>query len=31
MVATNIALGGPLRRGVFRGLMAYETRNRSAS
>jgi CelD/BcsL family acetyltransferase involved in cellulose biosynthesis len=30
LVATNIALGGPIRRAVFRGLMAYETRNRSA-
>lgn len=26
----NIALGGPLRRTMFHGLMAYETRNRSA-
>jgi CelD/BcsL family acetyltransferase involved in cellulose biosynthesis len=29
MVSTNIAIGGPLRRGCFRLLMAYETRPRS--
>jgi CelD/BcsL family acetyltransferase involved in cellulose biosynthesis len=29
MVSRNIAIGGPLRRGFFRLLMAYETRSRS--
>jgi len=29
MVSRNIAIGGPLRRAVFRLLMAYETRTRS--
>ena len=29
MVSTNIAIGGPLRRALFRFLMAYETRPRS--
>jgi hypothetical protein len=28
MVSRNIAIGGPLRRGGFRLLMAYETRPR---
>lgn len=31
MVSRNIAIGGPLRRAVFRVLMAYETRPRSTS
>ena len=29
MISRNIAIGGPLRRGLFRLLMAYETRPRS--
>lgn len=29
MISLNIAIGGPLRRGLFRLLMAYETRPRS--
>jgi len=31
MVSTNIAIGGPLRRGCFRLLMAYETRPRATN
>ena len=31
LAGINLALGGALRRTLFRGLMAYETRNRSAS
>ncbi len=31
MVSRNIAIGGPLRRAVFRLLMAYETRTRTAN
>ncbi len=31
MVSRNIAIGGPLRRGMFRLLMAYETRSRTTA
>ncbi len=31
MVSRNIAIGGPLKRGLFRLLMAYETRTRSTT
>lgn len=31
MVSRNIAIGGPLRRALFRLLMAYETRSRSSA
>lgn len=31
LVGINIALGGPVRRTLFKAMMAYETRNRSAT